>query len=68
LSVIFEGKNFQISLSILMVICGALIVFSSFKARETFDVPLISKKEKHFVGGLFLIGGFAVGAACLLVK
>jgi hypothetical protein len=51
-----------------MVIFGIFIVFSSLKARETFDVPLMSKKGKHFIGGLLLIGGFAVGAASLLVK
>jgi hypothetical protein len=68
LFVIFEGKNLQISLSIFMVIFGIFIVFSSLKARETFDVPLMSKKGKHFIGGLLLIGGFAVGAASLLVK
>jgi hypothetical protein len=68
LFVIFEGKNFQISLSIFMVVFGMLVVFSSLKARETFDVPLISQKGKHFIGGILLIGGFTVGAACLLVK
>jgi hypothetical protein len=68
LLVMFEGKNLQISLAILMVVLGTFVVFSSFKARETFDVPLVSKKGKHLIGGVLVIGGFAVGAAWWLVK
>ena len=68
MSFALEGKNIQLSLAIFMMVLGLSFVFFSLKKRETFDVPLISKRAKHFVGGVLMIGGVFVAVAYFLVK
>ncbi len=68
MSFVLEGKNIELSLAVLMIVLGLSFVLFSYKKRETFDVPLISKRGKHLVGGILMIGGVFVAAAYFLVK
>ena len=68
MSFVLEGKNIELSLAVLMMVLGLSFVLFSYKKRETFDVPLISKRGKHFIGGVLMIGGVFVAAAYFLVN
>ena len=53
----------QISIATLLVVAGSLFYLSSRGERKTLDVPLLAVHTKIIIGGILLLGGFAVLAS-----